>query len=73
MIKDLKDAVVNLLKVKSIVTIILTLVFAYLSIIGTINGEQFQTIFIMVMSFYFGTQYQKGQNNNANEEVNSDE
>ena len=71
MIKDLKDAVVNLLKVKSIVTIILTLVFAYLSIIGTINGEQFQTIFIMVMSFYFGTQYQKGQQNQTtNDEVN---
>lgn len=70
MIKTLKEAAVNLLKVKSIVTIILTLVFAYLSIIGTINGEQFQTIFIMVMSFYFGTQYQKGQQDkNTNEEV----
>lgn len=70
MIKDLKDAVVNLLKVKSIVTIILTLVFAYLSIIQVITGEQFLTIFSVVIAFYFGTQYQKGQNNNANEEVN---
>lgn len=69
MIKDLKDAVVNLLKVKSIVTIILTLVFAYLSIIQVITGEQFLTIFSVVIAFYFGTQYQKGQNNNNNEEV----
>ena len=70
MIKDLKDAVVNLLKVKSVVTIILTLVFAYLSIIRVISGEQFLTVFSIVIAFYFGTQYQKGQNNNANEEVN---
>lgn len=71
MIKDLKGAVVNLLKVKSIVTIILTLVFAYLSIIRVISGEQFLTIFSVVIAFYFGTQYQKGQQNQTtNEEVN---
>lgn len=68
MIKSLKEAVVNLLKVKSIVTIILTLVFAYLSIIRVISGEQFLTVFSVVIAFYFGTQYQKGQQNN-NEEV----
>lgn len=61
MIKTIKEAAVNLLKVKSIVTIILTLVFAYLSITGVISGEQFLTIFSVVIAFYFGTQYQKGQ------------
>lgn len=60
MIKTLKDAAVNLLKVKSIVTIILTLVFAYLAIVSVVSGEQFQTIYTMVIGFYFGTQYQKG-------------
>ena len=50
----------NLLTVKSIVTILLTLVFSYLSIIGGISGEQFLTIFSVVVAFYFGTQYQKG-------------
>lgn len=71
MIDSLKEAVVNLLKVKSIVTVILTLVFAYLSISGTISGEQFLTIFSVVIAFYFGTQYQKGQQEqNTNEEVN---
>lgn len=70
MIKNLKEAAVNLLKVKSIVTIILTLVFAYLSITGVISGEQFLTIFSVVIAFYFGTQYQKGQQEqNNNEEV----
>lgn len=69
MIKTLKDAAINLLKVKSIVTVILTLVFAYLSIKGTISGEQFLTIFSVVIAFYFGTQYQK----NVNEESDQDE
>lgn len=68
MIKTLKEAAVNLLKVKSIVTIILTLVFAYLSITGVISGEQFLTIFSVVIAFYFGTQYQKGQQT-QNEEL----
>lgn len=63
MINTLKDAAINLLKVKSIVTVILTIVFAYLSIAGKISGEQFLTIFSVVIAFYFGTQYQKGQQN----------
>lgn len=62
MIKTLKEAAINLLKVKSIVTVILTLVFAYLSIKGTISGEQFLMIFTMIVSFYFGTQHQKSLN-----------
>ena len=50
-----------LLSVNSIVTIVLTAVFAYLSIVGTISGTDFLTIFLMVVSFYFGTQSQKLQ------------
>jgi len=50
----------NLLKVKSIVTITLTGVFSYLAIKGVISGEQFLTIFSVIIAFYFGTQYQKG-------------
>ncbi len=63
-----KEAIVKLLKVKSIVTIILTLVFAYLSITGVIRGEQFLTVFSVVIAFYFGTQYQKGQQNEEESE-----
>lgn len=57
--KDLQKALTNLLKVKSVVTIILTAVFAYLSIVGVIDGQQFLTVFSMVMAFYFGTQHEK--------------
>jgi len=49
----------RLLSVKSIVTLILTGVFAYLSISGIIVAEQFQTIFTVIISFYFGTQAKK--------------
>ena len=51
----------NLLTVKSIVTMVLTAVFSVLSIHDSISGEQFLNIFSMVIAFYFGTQYQKGE------------
>ena len=51
----------NLLTVKSIVTMVLTGVFSVLSIHDRISGEQFLNIFSMVIAFYFGTQYQKGE------------
>ena len=46
----------KLIDVKSIVTFVLTGVFAYLSIKGTISGQDFLQVFLMVVSFYFGTQ-----------------
>ena len=55
----MKNRIAKLLSVKSIVTIILTAVFAYLSIVGTIKGEQFLVIFTTVIAFYFGTQANK--------------
>lgn len=53
------ERIAKLIDVKSIVTIIMTLIFAYLSIANTVNAEQFLTIFTVIISFYFGTQYQK--------------
>ena len=49
----------KLIDVKSIVTLVLTGVFSYLSIIGVIGAEQFLSIFTVIISFYFGTQYGK--------------
>ena len=51
----------NLLCVKSIVTLILTLSFAYLAITGQVSSQDFLTIFLIVISFYFGTQSEKIQ------------
>ncbi len=53
------QALTNLIKVKTLVTLALTGVFAYLSIIGKIDAQQFMTVFSVVTAFYFGTQYEK--------------
>lgn len=60
-----------LLSVKSIVTIALTAVFAVLALRGSVTGQDFLTIFLMVVSFYFGTQSQKVQDavENSEQEV----
>ena len=48
-----------LVKVKTIVTLLLTIVFCVLSLIGVISGSDFLTVFMMVIAFYFGTQAEK--------------
>ena len=45
--------------VKSIVTIALTACFVYLSVTGQIGYESFMNVYLMVIGFYFGTQWQK--------------
>lgn len=55
------ERIKKLLSVKSIMTLILTVVFSYLSIRESISGEEFLTIFTMIVSFYFGTQMSKGE------------
>ena len=55
----LKKRLTNLLTVKSIVTIMLTAVFAYLSVSGKVSSDQFLTVFTVVIAFYFGTQAEK--------------
>lgn len=55
----MKERIAKLLTVKSIVTLILTAVFSYLSVIGRISADQFMTVFTVVVAFYFGTQYEK--------------
>ena len=51
-----RKAVENLLTVKSIVTLVLTLVFSVLAVTSRIDGGQFLNIFSIVIAFYFGTQ-----------------
>lgn len=46
----------KLLTVKSIVTLMLTAVFAFLAITGKVTAEQFMTVFTVIIGFYFGTQ-----------------
>jgi hypothetical protein len=55
----MKSKLIKLINVKSIITIVLTAVFAYLSVKGKISPVEFITIFTTVIGFYFGTQKQK--------------
>lgn len=62
------NTIKNLLKVKSIVTILITIVFCVLALKGVITGEQFLTIFSVIIAFYFGTQFQKNEEKLTDEE-----
>jgi uncharacterized protein (DUF486 family) len=53
----------NLINVKTIVTLVLTIVFSILALKNVINGEQFLSVFITVIAFYFGTQHEKTNTN----------
>lgn len=49
-----------LLSVKSLVTLVLTGVFAYMACTGQIS-QDFMTIYAVIIAFYFGSQSQKLQ------------
>ena len=52
----------NLLTIKSLVTLVLTIVFACLTCSGGVSADQFLTVFTVVIAFYFGTQAEKLSN-----------
>ena len=55
----MKESFANLLKVKTIVTMVVMTVFAVLSLRGSISADNAMIIISMVVSFYFGTQAEK--------------
>ena len=57
----MKDKLAKLIDVKSIMTLALPGGFIALSCAGEITGEQFLTIFTMIVGFYFGTQSEKSK------------
>lgn len=54
----MKEKLAKLINVKSIVTILLTLVVAYKAIMGQMDIEQ---IYLMITAFYFGTQLKENK------------
>ena len=50
----------NLVKVKTIVTFVVVLVFAVLALNGAISPDNVMIITSSVIAFYFGTQHEKG-------------
>ena len=61
----------NLLSVKSLVTLIITVVFSVLALRGVITGQDFMTVFAVIIAFYFGSQSQKVQD--AIDKLNDDQ
>ncbi len=57
---SIKKRLGNLLSVKSLVTLVLTGVFAVMALKGAIS-QDFMTIYAVIIAFYFGTQSQKVQ------------
>lgn len=51
--KPLVERICKLLTVKSIVTIILTVIIAYLAVVDKIDIKE---MYLIIISFYFGTQ-----------------
>lgn len=54
--------------VKSFVTILFAIAFVTFTFMQIITGEQFYSVFQIIIAFYFGTQYQKNANNINNED-----
>ena len=68
----MKTRLSKLLTVKSLVTMTLTIIFSFLAVTGKIPTSDYMTIYIVIISFYFGTQAEKNVSreievkNNAN-------
>lgn len=57
--KNIVANLANLIKVKTLVTLVVTGVFACLALKGDISADNVMIIISMVVSFYFGTQHEK--------------
>lgn len=57
--QKLKDNLAALLKVKTLVTLGVLIVFMILALKGGISADNVMIITSMVVSFYFGTQHEK--------------
>lgn len=53
------ERLLKLLSVKSIVTIVLTILFCILSVKGAIDSDKVTVVYNIVIAFYFGTQAAK--------------
>ena len=69
--KKIIDKIANLLNVKTVVTFAVTAVFCNLALKGSITPDTVMTVVVMVLGFYFGTQYEQNaqkKKDNENED-----
>ncbi len=55
----MKERLCKLTDVKSIVTLMITLVFCIKALTGSTDADDLMTVFTVIISFYFGTQAAK--------------
>lgn len=61
----IREKIAKLINIKSIISIIMTVVFCYLAIIGVVSAELFVPIYTTIIAFYFGTQVEKKNQKNG--------
>ena len=59
---DILKNLANLIKVKTIVTLVVIAVFSVLALRGDITSENAMVVVSTVIAFYFGTQHEKNSN-----------
>ena len=59
--EQFKKSLINLIKVKTIVTVAVITVFTVMSLQGVISSDNVMIIVSSVVSFYFGTQHEKNE------------
>ena len=57
--KKIRENIANLFKVKTIITLAVITVFVALALRGSISPDNVMIIVTSVISFYFGTQYER--------------
>lgn len=68
--KNFVKNICNLIKVKTIVTLVVLVVFAVLALRGDITPDNVMVIESTVVAFYFGTQHEKKNTTNSEEDTN---
>lgn len=58
---EIMKKLADLIKVKTIVTLLVLMVFSVLSLRGSITADNVKDIVYIVIAFYFGTQHEKKQ------------
>ena len=67
MSKVVTERLARLLCVKSLITLLLTAVFAVMALRGEVS-QDFMTVYTVIIAFYFGTQAKKTQEGGVNDE-----
>ena len=62
---EVRKRIAKLIDVKSIMTLLLTVVFCLLSAFDKISAEKFMTVYTVVISFFFGVK--SGKNDTTKE------